>query len=87
LEVVIYTNSEDILALPSVEAEDWFIVSKVINQKQCEVLAKFDFDGKVFEIYKSTEHKCPRCWKFKAVDDGGICARCDDAVKRLSKDV
>ncbi|MCK9337941.1 MAG: isoleucine--tRNA ligase [Arcobacteraceae bacterium] len=87
LEVVIYTNSEDILALPSVEAEDWFIVSKVINQKQSEVLAKFDFDGKVFEIYKSTEHKCPRCWKFKAVDDGGICARCDDAVKRLSKDV
>jgi isoleucyl-tRNA synthetase len=87
LEVVIYTNSEDILALPSVEAEDWFIVSKVINQKQSEVLAKFEFDGKVFEIYKSTEHKCPRCWKFKAVDDGGICDRCDDAVKRLSKDV
>ena len=83
LELVLYTNSEEILALPQVEAEDWFIVSRVSKEKSSQVLAKFEVDDKVFEIYKAIEHKCPRCWKYKATNEGDICQRCDEVVKGL----
>lgn len=83
LELVLYTNSEEILALPQVEAEDWFIVSRVSKEKSSQVLAKFEVDDKVFEIYKAIEHKCPRCWKYKAINEGDICQRCDEVVKGL----
>ena len=83
LELVLYTNSEEILALPQVEAEDWFIVSRVSKEKSSQVLAKFEVDDKVFEIYKAIEHKCPRCWKYKAANEGDICQRCDEVVKGL----
>ena len=34
LELSIYTNSEDILALEQVESEDWFLVSKITDKKE-----------------------------------------------------
>ncbi len=84
LEVVLYTDSEDVLSLPKVEAEDWFIVSGISKDKSSQLLAKFKVDGKNFEIFKSELHKCPRCWKYKGNNEGDICDRCDDVVKGLN---
>lgn len=80
LELVIYTNSEDILSLDSTIAEDWFVVSKVSDEKLSDKLASFEVDGKEFEVYKATESKCPRCWKFRSSDDDSLCTRCGEVV-------
>ncbi|MEA3512327.1 MAG: isoleucine--tRNA ligase [Campylobacterota bacterium] len=80
LELVIYTNSEEILALDSTVAEDWFVVSKVIKHTEDDCLGSFEVDGKNFEIYKASKEKCPRCWKYRAKDENSLCSRCDSVV-------
>jgi isoleucyl-tRNA synthetase len=80
LELVIYTNSEDILKMDNTLAEDWFVVSKVITEKQEENLGFFEVGGKTFEVYKASEHKCPRCWKYRAAAEDSLCQRCDQVV-------
>jgi isoleucyl-tRNA synthetase len=80
LELVIYTNSENILALDSTIAEDWFVVSKIIKHTENEKLASFEVDGKIFEVYKGNKAKCPRCWKFRASNENELCPRCNKVV-------
>ncbi len=80
LELVIYTNSEDILALDSTVAEDWFVVSKVMKNSEDGAIASFEVDGKSFEVYHGSKAKCPRCWKFRAKDEDSLCSRCDSVV-------
>ena len=81
LELIVYTDSEDILALDPTIAEDWFLVSKISNDKMDNALASFEVDGKVFEIYKAVEAKCPRCWKYKSQSEETLCERCESVVK------
>jgi isoleucyl-tRNA synthetase len=81
LELVVYTNSKEILDLDSTIAEDWFVVSKVITDKQDDALGSFEVDGSEFIVYKADEHKCPRCWKFRAQEEESLCQRCEDVVK------
>ena len=80
LELVIYTNSEEVLSLDETIAEDWFVVSKVIKNKEENPLASFEVDGKEFEVYKSNKAKCPRCWKYRSADEDTLCARCEEVV-------
>ncbi len=77
LELAIVTNSEDILSLDRTEAEDFFLVSKIANEENLEVLVSFEVDSKKFEVCKVSEHKCPRCWKFKASKEECLCSRCE----------
>ena len=82
LELMIYTNCEEILALDDVESSDWFLVSSVTKDKQnSDILGSFQIDGKEFEVYKATAHKCPRCWKFTAVEEETLCNRCEEVLK------
>ena len=82
LELMIYTNCEEILALDEVESSDWFLVSSVTKEKQnSDILGSFQIDGKEFEVYKAVEHKCPRCWKFTAVKEETLCNRCEEVLK------
>ncbi|MEA3383962.1 MAG: isoleucine--tRNA ligase [Campylobacterota bacterium] len=81
LELVIYTNSEDILSLDSTVQEDWFVVSKVTTEIKDEKLASFEVDGKTFEVYKADEEKCPRCWKFRTNEVETLCTRCESVVE------
>ncbi|PLY09359.1 MAG: isoleucine--tRNA ligase [Arcobacter sp.] len=80
LELDIYTNSNDVLALPSIEAEDWFLVSAILDSKEETALISFEIDGIVFEAYKAKNAKCPRCWKFKSQSEDKLCARCDEVL-------
>ena len=82
LELMLYTNCEDVLALDVVEASDWFLVSSVTNDKQkSDILGTFQIEGKDFEVYKADAHKCPRCWKFTSVKEETLCNRCDEVLK------
>jgi len=80
LELVIYTNSPEILALDSTEAEDWFVVSKVIKHKEDNVIDSFEVDGSTFEVYHAAKAKCPRCWKYRSKEEDSLCPRCSEVV-------
>jgi len=80
LELVVYTNSEDILSLDETVAEDWFVVSKIIKSKEENSLGNFEIDGKEFEVYKANSEKCPRCWKFRSTEEDTLCPRCEQVV-------
>ena len=81
LELMIYTNCEEILALDEVESSDWFLVSSVTKNKQnADMLGSFQIDGSEFEVYKASEHKCPRCWKYTAAKEETLCPRCDEVL-------
>jgi isoleucyl-tRNA synthetase len=80
LELTLYTDSQKTLALPETESEDWFVVSGVSAMSECEVLGTFEVDGDTFKIAKATKHKCPRCWKYHAQEEDGLCPRCNEVL-------
>jgi len=80
LELVIYSQSKELDNLTSTEAEDWFVVSKIIHHKEDEVLATFSVGDDSFEVYKASKAKCPRCWKYRSKDEESLCARCNEVV-------
>ncbi|KAK4231214.1 isoleucyl-tRNA synthetase [Podospora fimiseda] len=38
-------------------------------------------DGSVVHVLPPKDHKCPRCWKYTAPVEEGLCERCEDAVE------
>jgi len=81
LELDMYTDAQEILSMGNTEASDWFLVSSVTNNKQnSDILGTFEVDGKVFEVYKAVDHKCPRCWKFTSKVEDTLCSRCDEVL-------
>ncbi len=80
LELVIYTNSKDVLSMDSTLAEDWFVVSDIIKDKKDNAIESFNVDGQEFEVYKAENAKCPRCWKFKSTSEDALCTRCEEVV-------
>ncbi|BCD60595.1 MULTISPECIES: isoleucine--tRNA ligase [unclassified Nitratiruptor] len=85
LELVIETTSSKVLALDATEREDWFIVSGVEEQIESEDLGDFKVEGDQFIIKKAILHKCPRCWKYKAKEEGALCERCQKVVDGLEQ--
>ena len=77
---MIYSQSKELDNLTSTEAEDWFVVSKIIHHKEDEVLATFSVGDDSFEVYKASKAKCPRCWKYRSKDEESLCARCNEVV-------
>jgi len=81
LELVIYTESKTTLDMNRVDAEDWFVVSGIFEDKpEEEILGSFTVDDDTFSIAKATAHKCPRCWKYQAETEDTICKRCNEVV-------
>ncbi len=81
LELVIYTESKTVLDMSRVDAEDWFVVSGILEDKPQEsILGSFTLNDDTFSISKATAHKCPRCWKFQAEEADCLCARCKSVV-------
>jgi isoleucyl-tRNA synthetase len=81
LELIIYTESKTTLDMDRVDAEDWFVVSGIFEDKpQEDILGSFKVDEDTFSIAKATAHKCPRCWKFQAKQEDSLCERCQSVV-------
>jgi isoleucyl-tRNA synthetase len=81
LELILVSQSTKLQNLNEVDAQDWFTTSGVVTSaKQSEVLGKFDVEGEAFTIVKATAHKCPRCWKFQAPSEEGLCPRCAEVL-------
>jgi len=80
LELEIVTADAKLFTLPQIEVEDWFVVSAVKQNSTTECLAEFTYDEQVYEIRKSGAYKCPRCWKFHATCEDGLCKRCQEVL-------
>ena len=81
LELIIYTESKAVLDMNTTDAEDWFVVSGIFEDKPEEdILGSFKVGEDTFTIAKATAHKCPRCWKYQSDAEDALCKRCEDVV-------
>ncbi len=81
LELVIYTESKTTLDMARIDAEDWFVVSGILEDKPEEdIIGSFKVDEDMFSIAKATKHKCPRCWKYQSDAEDTVCKRCEEVV-------
>jgi len=80
LELDLVTTSKMLLNMDTTDAEDWFTCSAVVKSANGEEMGSFVIADDTFKIVKATAHKCPRCWKFKADEEDGLCKRCDEVI-------
>jgi isoleucyl-tRNA synthetase len=80
LELVLFTDSKLIQDLDRTEAEDFFLVSRVLRHDEDEKLASFQIGEENFSLLLGSKHRCPRCWKHRAEEENGLCQRCDEVV-------
>ena len=81
LELVLHTESKVALDMNTIDAEDWFVVSGLFEDKPDEeILGSFKVEDDTFVISKATAYKCPRCWKFQANEPDCTCTRCESVV-------
>lgn len=76
LQLCLQTSSNTILASDISHSIDWFIVSDISPIDGRESIAQFQVDDELFRLVLSSEHKCPRCWKYQAKKEGDLCPRC-----------
>ncbi|WP_456433019.1 isoleucine--tRNA ligase [Nitratifractor sp.] len=62
------------------DLEDWFVVSALKPAGDGEELGAFVVDDLHFTIHRSAEHKCPRCWRYCAAEEGELCERCAEVL-------
>jgi len=62
------------------DLEDWFVVSGVKKESKGDILASFEIEGEKFDIFRASEHKCPRCWRYQATNEDTLCARCSEVL-------
>ncbi|PID47169.1 MAG: isoleucine--tRNA ligase [Proteobacteria bacterium] len=82
LELILSTNSKKVLEIDKTNASDWFTISGVESLKDGESLGEFELDGDKFKIIKSSQSKCPRCWKFLAPKENKVCPRCQEVLSK-----
>jgi len=79
LELAIETNYDKLLVD---EMSDFFVVSLISDNVEGEMLDEFHISDEQFviKIKKSPLHKCPRCWRYLAENEGELCERCNKAL-------
>jgi len=79
LELAIETNYDKLLLD---EMADFFVVSQISDNIDGDVLDEFHISDEQFviKIKKSPLHKCPRCWRYLAIEENGLCDRCAEVV-------
>jgi isoleucyl-tRNA synthetase len=80
LELVLFTDSKIIQDLDRTEAEDFFLVSRVLKHDEDKKMASFQIGDENFSLILGSKHRCPRCWKHRAENEDELCSRCDEVV-------
>ena len=80
LELGIAVRSEKLDILSTKDAEDWFVVSEIGEEAAADVLGEFEIEGDRFMIVRASGHKCPRCWRYAAEKEEGLCERCAEVL-------
>ncbi len=86
LEVAVYIKDDankDLLKSCEKELCNIFITSQAIitDEKPADVLNEYTEDGCTVWVTKAHGEKCCRCWKYRDLNEDGICPDCADAIK------
>ena len=85
LEVAVYVKAEDDSVLKANEADlaDIYIVSQahLSQEKPEDVLNEYNEESYTVWVTKAQGDKCVRCWKYRELNEDGICQDCLDAIK------
>ncbi len=85
LEVAVWINAAENAVLKANEADlaDIYIVSQahLTDVPPSGILNEYSEDGYTVWVVKAKGEKCVRCWKYRELNNDGICQDCADAVK------
>ena len=59
---------------------DLYIVSHVNNETKEKPLNEYSKDDYTVKVFKATGQKCSRCWKYRELNEDGICEDCKNAI-------
>ena len=61
---------------------DLYIVSHVYTEEQNdEILNEYTADDYTVKVIKAKGEKCARCWKYRELNENGICEDCREAIE------
>ena len=85
LEVAVYVKADDdtVLKANSADLADIYIVSQatLATGAPSEVLNEYSEEGYTVWVTKAKGEKCTRCWKYRELNEDGICPDCADAIE------
>ncbi len=84
LEVAVTVKADDDSVLKANEKDlaDIYIVSQanLADKKPSDVLNEYSEEGYTVWVTKAHGEKCTRCWKYRELNEDGICPDCADAI-------
>ena len=84
LEVAVTVKADDDSVLRANEKDlaDIYIVSQanLADEKPSDVLNEYSEEGYTVWVTKAHGEKCTRCWKYRELNEDGICPDCADAI-------
>lgn len=84
LEVAVTVKADDNSVLKANEKDlaDIYIVSQanLADEKPSDVLNEYSEEGYTVWVTKAHGEKCTRCWKYRELNEDGICPDCADAI-------
>ena len=84
LEVAVYVKADDDAVLKNNESDlaDIYIVSQayLTQEKPSDVLNEYVEEGYTVWVTKAKGEKCIRCWKYRDLNNDGICSDCVEAI-------
>lgn len=84
LEVAVTVKADDDSVLKANEKDlaDIYIVSQanLADEKPSDVLNEYSEEGYTVWVTKAHGEKCTRCWKYRELNEDGICPGCADAI-------
>lgn len=84
LEVAVTVKADDdsVLKVNEKDLADIYIVSQanLADEKPSDVLNEYSEEGYTVWVTKAHGEKCTRCWKYRELNEDGICPDCADAI-------
>ncbi len=85
LEVAVWVKAEDdaVLKANVSDLADIYIVSQATLSQDApqDVMNEYSEDGYTVWVGKAQGEKCVRCWKYRSLNEDGVCQDCLDAIK------
>lgn len=80
--VTVKTDDDSVLKANEKDLADIYIVSQanLADEKPSDVLNEYSEEGYTVWVTKAHGEKCTRCWKYRELNEDGICPDCADAI-------
>ena len=84
-DIIISSDDKEKMALLNKYSKllgDLYIVSHVYTENQnAEILNEYNSEDYNVKVIKAKGKKCARCWKYRELDENGICKDCKQAIE------